>query len=220
MKPEIERVKNDLETMQKAMGTEPAFGRDWAKWLRRDNWLTLWWLLPAAILLATIFLPRDNSERYWGLKLEQWIGVLVALVLVGMLVFWNRAITRRSGRPDGLVREYKRINTMSWWFLLPFFAQIALYFAWAHQHGLKGMAVMSGLWLMCAFSLAMMAVLTRLWLYLGWALPMAAYAFLLPQVTHEWGGAALGALFVVATLLSWLIISLQVRILERKHDAH
>jgi len=220
MKPEIERVKSDLETMQKAMGTEPSFGRDWAKWLRQDNWLNLWWFLPAAILLATTFVRWGNSGRYWGLKPEQWTGASVAAVLVGMLVFWNRTVMRRNGRPDGLVREYKRINALSGWFLLPFLAQIALYFLWATQHGLSAKTVMSGLWLVCASSLAMMAVLSRLWLYLGWALPMAAYAFLLPRIPHEWGGAALGVLFVVAALLSWLITSLQVRVLEKKHDAH
>jgi hypothetical protein len=220
MKPEIERVKSDLETMQKAMGTEPSFGRDWAKWIRRDNWLTLWWLLPAAILLATSFVHWEGSARYWGLKPEQWAGVLVAAVLVGMLVFWNRAVTRQNGRPDGLVREYKRLNSMSGWSLIPFLVQIALYFAWASQHGLSGKATMSGLWLVCACSMATMGMLTRYWLYLGWALPMALYAFVLPYVSHEWGGAALGALFVVSALLSWLITSVQVRFLEKQHDAH
>lgn len=220
MKPEIERVKSDLETIQKAMGTEPAFGRDWAKWIRRDNWLSFWWLLPAAILLATSFVHWEGSVRYLGLKPEQWAGALVTAVLIGMLVFWNRAVTRRNGRPDGLVREYKRLNTLSGWYLIPFLVQFALYFAWTSQHALSGMTVMSGLWLMSACSLATMAVLTRLWLYLGWAVPMAAYAFVLPSVSHQWGGAVLGALFVVSALLSWLITSVQVRFLEKQHDAH
>jgi hypothetical protein len=220
MKPEIERVKNDLETIQKAMGTEPSFGSDWAKWIRRDNWLTLWWFLPGAILMSASFVRWDNSEKYWGLKPEQWIGALVCAVLVGMLVFWNRSVTRRNGRPDGLVREYKRINAASGWFLLPFLTQIALYFAWATQHGLTGITVMSGLWLVLASSVATLAVASRLWLYLGWALPMAAYAFVLPHVSRQWGGAALGALFVVSALLSWLITSVQVRFLEKQHDSH
>ena len=213
-------MRSDLETMQKAMGTEPSFGREWAAWLRRDNWLNLWWLLPGAILTAPIFMQRGNSERFCGLKPEQWVGLLVAAVLLGMLVFWNRTVMRRNGRPDGLVREYKRVNALSWWMLLPFLAQIVLYFAWASQHGLSGQTVMSGLWLVCASSIAMMAVLTRLWLYLGWALPMVIYAFLLPEVSHEWGGAVLGGVFVVAALLSWLIMSFQLRVWERKHDAH
>lgn len=220
MKPEIERVKNDLETMQKAMGTEPSFGRDWAKWIRRDNWMTLWWLLPAAILLASSFVRWENKEKYLGIKPEQWAGLLVCAVLVGMLVFWNRAVTRRNGRPDGLVREYKRLNTLSGWYLIPFLAQIALYFAWASQHGLTGRTVMSGLWLVCACSIATMGMVTRYWLYLGWALPMAVYAFVLPGVSRQWGGAALGSLFVVAAFLSWLITSVQVRFLEKQHDAH
>lgn len=220
MKSEIERVKNDLETIHKAIGTEPRFGRDWAKWIRRDNWMTLWWFLPAVILLSASFVRFEDGAKYWGLKPQQWIGLLVCAVLIGMLVFWNRAVTRRNGRPDGLVREYKRINAVSGWFLLPFFGQIALYLAWANQHGLSGMTVMSGLWLMLAFSMGMLAVLTRLWVYLGWALPMAAYAFLLPHVSRQMGGAALGALFAMAALLSWLFTSFQVRKMEKQHDAH
>lgn len=220
MKPEFERVKNDLETIQKAMGSEPSFGRDWAKWIRRDNWMNLWWLLPAAILLPTVFLRLESTERYFGLKLEQWMGVLVTAVLIGIWVFWNRAVMRRNGRPDGLVREYKRLNTLSGRYLVSFFAQFVLYFAWASQQGLSGNNMMSGLCLMGAFSLGTMAVLTRLWMYLGWAVPMAAYAFLLPHVSQQWGGAAMGALLVVSALLSWLITSVQVRFLEKQNDAH
>lgn len=220
MKPEIERVKNDLETIQKAMGTEPSFGKDWAKWLRRDNWLNLWWLLPATLLLASTFVPWGNGAKYWGLAPQQWAGVLVAAVLFGMLLFWNRAVMRRDGRPDGLVREYKKINALGAWFLIPFLGQIAIYFLWASQHGLPGKTVMSGLWLVCASSLATLAVVTRLWLYLGWALPMVIYAFLLPRVSREWGGAALGGLFVIAAFLSWLITAFQVRVWESKHVTH
>jgi hypothetical protein len=53
MKPELERVKQDVETIQKAMGLTPAMGREWIQWMKRDNWLSLWWCLPGVILIAS-----------------------------------------------------------------------------------------------------------------------------------------------------------------------
>src|SRR5262245_54926788 len=119
MKPELDRIKSDLATMEKAMGTAPSFGREWAQWLRRDNWLGLWWFLPGIILVVAALVPWDNSHRILGLMPIQWVGVLVAAVLLGMLFFWNRTV-QRAGRPDGLVREYQKINKLAGWFLLPF----------------------------------------------------------------------------------------------------
>jgi hypothetical protein len=74
MKPEMERVKSDVETMQKAMGLAPAMGREWLRWVRRDNWLNLWWGLPGVILIASSFLPAGSTERFFGLALVQWTG--------------------------------------------------------------------------------------------------------------------------------------------------
>ena len=52
MKQELNRVKNDVETMQKAMGLAPSMGQDWIQWMKRDRWFSLWWCLPGFILIA------------------------------------------------------------------------------------------------------------------------------------------------------------------------
>ena len=120
MKPELDRVKNDLETMQKAIGLA-AMGRECIAWLKRDSWLNLWWCLPGAILIASALMPLDEGKRFWGLMAAQWVGILVVAVLIGMLVAWGR-ITRNEARPAGLLREYKRANAQGSWFLPVFLA--------------------------------------------------------------------------------------------------
>src|SRR5437016_2799959 len=112
MKQELARVKNDLETIQKAMGLAPSMGRDWIQWMKRDNWLNLWWCLPGIILIASAFLPFRN-ERYFGWALGQWTGLLVAAVMLGITVVYFRKISAKDGRPESLIREYKRINGLN-----------------------------------------------------------------------------------------------------------
>jgi drug/metabolite transporter superfamily protein YnfA len=86
MKPELDRVKNDVETMQKAMGLSPSMGREWIHWMKRDNWLNLLWCLPGTILIASAFLPSDNTAKYFGLVLAQWTGILVAAAMLGVMI--------------------------------------------------------------------------------------------------------------------------------------
>lgn len=84
MKPELDRVKNDLETMQKALGLVPSVGREWVHWMRRDQWFSLWWCLPGFILIAAALLPLDHAKRFWGLVPGQWTGLLVSAVMLGI----------------------------------------------------------------------------------------------------------------------------------------
>src|SRR4051794_35435334 len=106
MKQELDRVKNDVETIQRAMGLSPSLGRDWIQWMKRDNWLNLWWCLPGLILIASALLPLGNTERYLGLVLAQWAGLLVAAVMLGITVVSTRRMTANDGRPESLIREY------------------------------------------------------------------------------------------------------------------
>ena len=85
MKPELDRVKNDLDTMQKALGLAPSLGRDWIQWMKRDRWFGLWWCLPGIILIAAAVLPFDHAKRYLGLVIDQWAGLLVAAAGVVVL---------------------------------------------------------------------------------------------------------------------------------------
>jgi hypothetical protein len=64
MKPELDRIKNDVETMQQALGLAPAMAREWVPWLKRDLRLDLWWSLPGLILIASSWLPRHPKARY------------------------------------------------------------------------------------------------------------------------------------------------------------
>ena len=95
MKQELARVKHDLETIQKAMGLAPSMGRDWIQWMKRDNWLNLWWCLPGVILIVSALLSIGNNERYLGLAWGQWTGLLVAAVMLGITVVYFRKMTVR-----------------------------------------------------------------------------------------------------------------------------
>src|SRR5579863_1721764 len=163
MKPELDRVKNDLDTIQKAIGLAPAFGREWIQWLRRDTWLYLWWCLPGLILIAASLAPLDHVKKHWGLVSSQWAGILTACVMLALLFAGNRRMTGGDGRPPGLVREYKRVNALSWAFLVPFL----LYFVWGMQYGVAGPPFMAGLWLLSGSLTFVAAVCSRVWVLLG-----------------------------------------------------
>src|SRR6266436_93958 len=113
MKPELDRVKHDLETMEKALGLAPSMGREWIQWMKRDKWGGLWWCLPGFILIAAALLPHDHANQYLGLVLDQWAGLLVAAVMLGIAAVGMRKVTANDRRPEGLVRESKRINGMT-----------------------------------------------------------------------------------------------------------
>ena len=139
MKPEIERVKNDLETMQKAMGLGPALGREWIQWMKRDRWFSLWWCLPGFILIAAALLPLDHATRYAGLVPDQWAGLLVAAVMLALAVIQTRKVTAHDGRPEGLIRESKRINGLTAqgiWFNVVLVVQLYFILSGADNTGL------------------------------------------------------------------------------------
>jgi hypothetical protein len=218
MKPELDRVKNDLETMQKAIGL-PSFGREWLQWLKRDTWLNLWWCLPGFILIASAALPVENTKKFLGLAIAQWVGLLVCAVLVGMLLAWGR-ITRNEARPAGLLREYKRLNTQGSWFLPAFLVQFALYLVWGRQHHIDPQAFMAGMWLLCGSAVLMLAVFTKAWVYLGWAIPFVIFGLCQPLIQGRSGGLWMGLMFIGAAFLCSVIQVWQVRGMERQNDAY
>ena len=219
MKPELDRLKNDLDTMQKAIGLTPSLGREWSRWLKRDSWLNAWWCLPGAMLIVASLAPLDETKKVFGLMASQWVGLAVAGTLLGMLYFWGKMM-RSDVRPPAVVREYKRINLQASWFLVGFVAQIAFYFIWGLQHGIDGKVVTAGLWIMCGSSMLLLATITKGWVYLGWAIPMLAFGFFHPWLEGRSGGLWLGVVFVVAALLCWLIQFWQFRIVEKQHAAN
>jgi hypothetical protein len=219
MKPELERVKGDLETMQKAIGITPSAGREWIQWLKRDNWLNLWWGLPGLVLIVASLARLDGAQEVLGLAAGQWVGLLVTAVLLGMLVFWGRMM-KSDVRPATVMREYRKINALGGWFLAGFLVQFAVYAVWARQHGIGGPAFMAGLWLLSGMSTLLLATVTKAWIYLGWAIPLLAFGLCQPLLRGKSGGLWLGLVFIAAALLCSLIQALQSRALEKEHAAH
>ena len=152
MKPELDRLKNDLATMQKALGLAPAMGRDWLQWMKRDKWFSLWWCLPGLILIAFALLPLDHANRYLALSPDQWAGLSVALVMVAITIVHSRKLTARDGRPEGLIRESKRVNGMTGeglWFCLALLVEVILYFFWGKAYRIAFRSFWAGLFILC-----------------------------------------------------------------------
>ena len=219
MKQELDRVKSDVETIQRAMGLSPSMGREWIKWMKRDNWFSLWWCFPGVILIASALLPSGNTERYFGLALAQWTGLLVAAVMLGITLVSLRKMTGKDGRPDSLIREYKRVNgltTQGAWLNLALLAGLALYFIWGKQHHIPFGAFWSGLFIFMGSLCLVTAVAARAWLLLGWAIPFLAYG-LFQTVLASGGkvnGIPLGMMFIAVALSFSVIQVWQIRRIE------
>lgn len=225
MRPELERVKNDLETMQKALGMSPSMGREWVQWMKRDRWFSLWWCLPGLILIAATLLPHDPAARYGGLLLDQWAGLLVAAVMLGITTVLTRKVTANDGRPEGLIREAKRVNGMTaqgFWFSVALAAQGVLYFLWCRHYHIGFEPFWTGFFLIMGSSCLVAAIAARAWLLLGWAIPFLGHGLCLPVagVHGKVNGVLFGLMFIAVALSFTIISTLQIRVVEKHHDAH
>ena len=216
MKPELDRVRNDIDTIQKAMGLAPSFGRDWIQCLKRDNWLNLWWCVPGLILVVSAWVPFDDSKAWLGLLASQWVGLLAAAALLGIGVLQFRMMSNTDKRPLGLVREYKRINTIGLASVVP----IVFYFIWGKQHAIGGEAFTAGLFVVSG-SMVIVTVATKLWVFMGWAIPLVAFGLCQPLMSGgKSSGVGIGLVFISAALLCSVIQAWHVRRVEKQHDAH
>jgi len=224
MKTDLARVKSDVQTIQKAMGLDLSLGREWIQWMKRDQWLSLWWCLPGLILILSGLLPMDNAVRYFGLVAAQWAGLLTAGVMLAVTLFCLRKTTRHDGRPESLIREYKRINGLNAqgaWFSLALLAQLALYVLWIKEHQISFGAFWSGLFVFMGSTCLVTALAARAWLLLGWALPFLAYGLFetwLPG-TGRINGIPLGIMFIVVALSFSVIHLFQIRTIQTQHHA-
>ena len=221
MKPELTRVKNDLETMQKALGLSPSMGREWIDWMKRDRWFSLWWCLPGFILIIGAVLSLDRNQQYWGLALHAWEGLFVALVMTLITIVHTRRVKADDGRPEGLIREMKRINGMDahgklFWLIL--LLQILAYMIWFKESHIPFNTSWSGLFVLMGSSCLVAAVAAKAWTLLGWAIPFLAYGLCAPLAgMHSRVGGVLFGLMFIAVALSFSFISvLQIRMLERQ----
>jgi len=225
MKQELDRVKNDVETMQRAMGLAPSMGREWIQWMKRDRWFSLWWCLPGFILIAAALLPFDRAKRYWSLVPDQWAGVLVAITLLGVAIGHTRQVTGKDGRPEGMIRESKRINGMSvqgLWFGLALVVQLSLYFLWGRHYHIAFEPFWAGLFILMGSTCLVAALAAKAWTLLGYAIPFLAYGLCLPLAEgyHKMNGVLFGMMFIGVALSFSIIQVCQIRQIERQNESY
>jgi hypothetical protein len=225
MKPELDRVKSDLETIQKAMGVAPSLGRDWLQWLRRDKWFSLWWCVPGFIIVAAALAPLDHAQKYWGLVSNQWAAVLVTISMLTIAGAHGRKVTGKDGRSESAIREAKRICGMDRQgliFGLASIVQLAVYFFWGRQYHIAAEPFWSGLFVIMGSTYLVVALVARAWILLGWAVPFLAYGLCLPMTggAVKLNGVLFGMMFILVALMFSLIQMLQIRKAEREHAAH
>jgi len=225
MRPELDRIKKDLETMEKALGVSNSMGSDWLLWMKRDRWIGLWWCLPGLILIATALVPHDRAQRYFGLVIDQWAGLLVCGVLLGLMHILTRKVVANDGRPPALIREAKLLNGISiqgFWFMLAMALQLSVYFVWGMQYGIPFKPFWSGLFILVGSSCLVGAIAAKAWPLLGWAIPFLAYALSLPIADGhpQLGGVLFGLMFIAVALSFSVIAVLQIRMVERQSESH
>jgi hypothetical protein len=226
MKPELDRIKNDVETMQQALGLAPAMAREWVPWLKRDLRLDLWWSLPGLILIASSWLPRHPKARYLGLAPDQWSGVLVILAVLGVMMFHIKKTTANDGRPQSLIREYRRfwgVDSQGVRIGAALALEFLLYFYWALHFRISTQAFIPGLFILVGATYLVLTVISRIWLLLGWALPLLAYglfAVLLPDRHNTLREIPLGMMFIAIGGLSFILQAWQIRQIARHHESH
>jgi hypothetical protein len=225
MKLELDRVKNDVETIQKAMGLPPSMRREWIQWMKRDRWFSLWWCLPGCILILAALLPFDQAKRYLGLVPNQWAGILVAAALLGVAIGHTRQVTRKDGRPQGMIRKSKRINGMSLqglWFGLALVVQLLLYFVWGTHYRIAFQPFWAGLFILTGSSCLVAALAAKAWILLGYAIPFLSYALCLPLADghHKVNGVMFGTMFIAIALSFSIIQVCQIQQIERHNESH
>jgi hypothetical protein len=225
MKPELDRVKNDLETIQKAMGIAPSLGRDWLEWLKRDKWFGLWWCVPGLILVAAALAPLNHAQKYWGLVSDQWAGILIIISMLAIAAAHTRKVTGKDGRSEGAIREAKRacgLDRQGFVFGLASLVQLAVYFFWGKQYHIAAEPFWAGLFVIMGSTYFVVALAARAWTLLGWAIPFLVYGLCLPMIggAEKINGVLFGMMFILVALMFSLIQMLQIRKLESEHAAH
>jgi hypothetical protein len=225
MKQELDRVKNDIETIQSAIGLSPSVAQDWVRWMKRDNWLFLWWCLPGAMMITSSFLPAGYPEKYFGYTLGAWTGILAAALAGGLLFVGIRKTTANDGRPQSLIREYRQywgLDANGKWAGLAFLLGCALYVFWAWRFRISRGAFGPGVCILAGSTYLVAAIVSRQWLLLGVAVPVLGYGLFAALLSGNGmeGGVPLGITCIAIGLCSYLIQVWQIRKVERQHESH
>jgi hypothetical protein len=225
MKQELDRIKGDMETMQKAMGLVPSMAREWVQWMKRDRWFSLWWCAPGLIIIAATLLPMNHTTRFLGLVADQWAGILAAIALLGLAIGHSRQVSGKDGRPEAMVRELKRANGFTnegMWFGVALAAEMGLYFIWGWQHRVPFGTFWTGLFLLIGSTCLAGALVARAWILLGYAIPFIGYALCLPLAGGNAmaGKILLGVMFIAVALMFSFIQAVQIRQVEAQDESH
>jgi hypothetical protein len=217
MKQELNRIKNDVETIQKAMGLPPVIGREWIQWVKRDRWFSLWWCLPGLIIIAAALLPLARSAKYLGLVPDQWAGILVALSLLVVASFNTRQMSGKDGRPEGMVREARRLYGVKaqCGFGMVSLIQIGAFVIWSRQHHLGFDSFWTGLFVIWGTTYLVAALASRAWILLGYGIPFMAYGLCVPMANGHFAREFLFGMMFIAVALSFSVIQVwQIHQLE------
>jgi hypothetical protein len=221
MNPEIDRIKNDLETIQQVLGLRASAGPDWIQWMKRDRWRSFWWCLPGCILIASALLPIDHAARHLGMVADQWAGVLVAVTLLGLGMMHARQVKRKDGRPEALLRESKCANGMNaqgYWFSIALLVQLALYFVWCRHYNIPFEPFWAGFFILTGSTCLVGAVIAKAWTLLGYAVPFLGYGLCLPLAEghHKINAILFGMMFISVALSFFAVQQFQIRQIEKK----
>jgi hypothetical protein len=225
MKPEIDRVKNDLETIERAMGIAPSLGQDWLQWLKRDKWFSLWWCVPGLLLIAATLAPLDHARKVWGFAIDQWAGILVVVAMLTIARAHIRKVTGKDGRSEHAIREAKRmcgIDRQGFKFRIALLVQVAAYFYWGIQYDVAFEPFWAGLFIVTGSTCLAVALSAKAWTLLGWAIPFLAYGLGIPFTggTGKLNGVLFGMMFILVALSFSLIQVLEIRKFESENATH
>ena len=197
---QLERLRQDIDTIQEAGGIELPFGRED---LFIQAGLAVWGLVLAAWPWV---LPPDKAKLW----------VLPAALLLVAYVHLRRKYRRASGRSPVRRREYTTA-LIAPIFVLP--ATVA-YFAWAVWLGLPIWTVAgAGMFFLGLMLAGWSMVDARRRSNLGAAIPLMAMGLVTPVVDDTWLTCALGLGVATAGLLTGLIMHHQLRQQDQRADS-
>lgn len=222
MERELNRVKGDLETIHKAMGLAPSASREWLRWMHRDKWFSLWWVLPGLLILAAALLPLDRGTRYLGLVVDQWAGILVAASMIGIAFSHTRQVSGKDGRPEEMIRESKRVFGLTGQglsFSLALTVQLLTFFLWGRQHHIAFEPFWAGLFILMGSACLVAALSARAWVLLGYAIPFMSYGLAVPMARNHptVKGVLFGLMFIAIAFSFSIIQEWEIRKIEHQH---
>ena len=225
MKQELDRVKNDVETIQKAMGLAPSMGQEWILWMKRDMCFNAWWCLPGLIVIVVALLPLEHGKAYFGMAPDRWARALATAALMGMAIGRTLQLNAKGGRPEGVMRDLKWINfsdRQCWRLVVVLAVQLLIFFAWSSHYHIAFAPRWAGLFILLGSVLVVAALSAREWALLGFGIPFLAYSLCLPLTEGHYtlNEVLLGTMFIAVALSVSVILFWEIRQIERQHESH